>query len=106
MKNMQQLFKQAQQMQEKMKEMQDKMADQTEEGSAGAGLVKVTVNGHGHMKAINIDKSLMDPEEKDMLEDLIIAAFNDAREKAEKKSSEAMSSMTGGLNIPGMKLPF
>ena len=106
MKNMQQIMKQAQQMQERMKQMQEQLANEVQEGSSGAGLVKVKVNGHGHMKSVAIDKTLMDPEEKDMLEDLIIAAFNDAKDKADKKSAEAMSSMTGGLNIPGMKLPF
>lgn len=106
MVNMQKMLKQAQQMQAQMKEMQEKMGQETQEGSAGAGLVKVTISGHGNMKKVSVDKSLMDPEETEMLEDLIVAAFNDAKEKMDKKSAEAMSSMTGGFNIPGMKLPF
>ena len=107
MKNLGQMMKQAQQMQAKMVEMQEKLAEMTAEGAAGAGMVKVTLNGKGELKGIKIDKSMMDPEETEVLEDLIVAAFNDARQKSEAMVQEEMAKVTGGLQLPpGMKLPF
>jgi DNA-binding YbaB/EbfC family protein len=76
-------------------------------GSAGGGMVSVTVNGKGEARQVKIDPSLVDPEETEVLEDLIVAAFNDAKAKVEAHVAEEMSKLTGGLNLPGgMKLPF
>jgi DNA-binding YbaB/EbfC family protein len=107
MKNINQLMKQAQEMQAKMAEMQEKMGQTVIDGTSGGGLVTVTVSGKGEMKALKIDPSLVNGEEIEVLEDLIVAAYNDARIKAETLSQEEMSKLTGGLNLPGgMKLPF
>lgn len=101
-----QLMKQAQQMQEKMKQAQDELANITVIGESGGGMVSITMTCKNEIKKINIDEVLFN-EEKDMLEDLLIAAFNDAARRAEKKTQESMSGMTSGLNLPpGMKLPF
>lgn len=101
-----QLMKQAQQMQEKMKQAQDELANITVVGESGGGMVCITMTCKNEIKKINIDEVLFN-EEKDMLEDLLIAAFNDAARRAEKKTQESMSGMTSGLNLPpGMKLPF
>jgi DNA-binding YbaB/EbfC family protein len=101
-----QLMKQAQQMQEKMKRAQDELANITVVGESGGGMVSITMTCKNEIKKINIDEVLFN-EEKDMLEDLLIAAFNDAARRAEKKTQESMSGMTSGLNLPpGMKLPF
>ncbi len=101
-----QLMKQAQQMQEKMKQAQDELANITVVGESGGGMVSITMTCKNEIKKINIDEVLFS-EEKDMLEDLLIAAFNDAARRAEKKTQESMSGMTSGLNLPpGMKLPF
>ena len=107
MKNIGQMLKQAQQMQEKMAEMQAQLADMTVEGVAGAGLVTVTLNGKGEMKGLQVDPSLIKPDEAEILEDLIVAAHADAKAKAEAKAAEAMKKLTGGLELPpGMNLPF
>lgn len=107
MKNLNQLMKQAQEMQTKMADMQARLAQTFVEGSAGGGMVKITVNGKGEMKNLKLDPSLIQPDEVDVLEDLIVAAYNDARLKAETMMNEEMSKVTGGLNLPaGMKLPF
>ena len=101
-----QLMKQAQQMQEKMKQAQDELANITVIGESGGGMVSITMSCKNEIKKINIGEVLFN-EEKDMLEDLLIAAFNDAARRAEKKTQESMSGMTSGLNLPpGMKLPF
>lgn len=107
MKNIGQFMKQAQQLQHKMAEMQDKMKEMVVEGSAGGGMVKALTNGKGELKKIEIDPSLIDPQEIEILEDLIVAAVNDACHKAEALVSEEMSKLTGGLPLPsGFKLPF
>jgi len=107
MKNLGQMMKQAQQMQAKMAEMQEKLADVTIEGHAGGGMVTVTLNGKSEMTGVKIDKSLMDPEETEVLEDLLLAAFNDAKSRVEEHVADQMKDLTGGLNLPpGMKLPF
>ena len=107
MKNLGNLMKQAQQMQAKMGEMQAKMAEMEVSGAAGGGMLQVTLNGKFELKKIKIDKSLVDPEDVEVLEDLIVAAFNDAKVKAEVAMQDEMSKLTGGLNLPaGMKLPF
>jgi len=106
MKNMNQIFKQAQQMQQKMQEIQEKSESITQEGSAGGGMVVATVNGKGQLLRLKIDPSIVNIDDVEMLEDLIIASFNDAKNKAEESINKEMSSITGGLNIPGLKLPF
>ena len=107
MKNLNQLMKQAQEMQAKMAEMQAQLEALGMSGVAGAGMVELTLNGKGDLKKIKIDKSLLDPEEVEVLEDLIVAAFNDARAKVSAHAEQEMHKLTGGLQLPGgMKLPF
>jgi DNA-binding YbaB/EbfC family protein len=106
MKNIGQIMKQAQEMQKKMAEMQEKLESLEIPGSSGAGLVQVILSGKTELKSIKIDPSLVDPKEVDVLEDLIIAAFNDAKARLENQLSDEMSKVTGGLNVPGLKLPF
>lgn len=102
-----QMMKQAQQMQAKMAEMQESLGDVEVSGSSGGGLVSVTLNGKGEMRAIKIDSSLASPDDVEMLEDLVVAAFNDAKAKVEAHVQEEMAKVTGGLNLPaGMNLPF
>jgi DNA-binding YbaB/EbfC family protein len=100
------LMKQAQAMQDNMKKMQDQLATIEVEGQAGAGMVKIIMTCKNDVKRVTIDPSLLG-DDKDMLEDLVAAAFNDAVRKAEATSSEKMSGMTAGLPLPpGFKLPF
>jgi hypothetical protein len=100
------LMKQAQAMQDNMKKAQDQLANIEVEGQSGAGMVKVTMTCKNEVKRVVIDPSLL-AEDKDMLEDLVAAAFNDAVRKAEATSSEKMSALTSGLPLPpGFKLPF
>lgn len=101
------LMKQAQEMQAKMAEAQLELENVTVEGEAGGGLVRVTLTAKGAMKAISIDPSLVKPEEKEILEDLILTAHMQARSKADEVMAEKMKAMTGGLQLPpGFKLPF
>ena len=105
--NMGDLMKKAQQMQTKMKEAQEKLGDIEVEGTSGGGMIKTSLDGNGQLKAIKIDPSLVDAGEIDVLEDLIVAAINDGKTKAEEQAAEAMSKVTGGMGLPGnMKLPF
>jgi len=107
MKNLAGLMKQATQMQARMEEMQASLEAMTIEGSSGAGMVTVVLSGKGDMRSISIDPKLADPEEMEMLQDLILAACADARVKLDARASEEMKKATGGLNLPpGMKLPF
>jgi hypothetical protein len=107
MKNLAGLMKQAQQMQSKMQEMQAKLEAMEMVGEAGAGLVRVTLNGKGNMRGIKIDPKLIDPSEAEMLEDLIVAAHRDARGKIDAMMESEMQKVTGGMQLPpGMKLPF
>ena len=107
MKNLGNLMKQAQQMQAKMAEMQTAMAEMEVTGSAGAGMLQVTLNGKYELKKVKIDPSLVDPSDVEVLEDLILAAFNDAKTKAETAMADEMAKLTGGLSLPeGFKLPF
>jgi DNA-binding YbaB/EbfC family protein len=100
------LMKQAQAMQDNMKKAQDEIAAMEIEGASGAGLVKVTMTGRHDVKRVSIDASLL-TEDKDVLEDLVAAAVNDAVRKVEAASQEKMSGMTAGLPLPpGFKLPF
>ncbi len=107
MNNMSQIMKQAKAMQEKMAEMQKKIEQTEVEGTSGGGAVKVLINGKHEVKKINIDKSLIDPEECEVLEDLIIAAFNDANKKIAENTNNQLGSISSGMGLPpGMKLPF
>ena len=107
MKGLSEMMKQAQQLQSKMEEMQSKLDELEVEGVSGGGMLKVTLNGNGQMRGVKIDPTLVDPNETEMLEDLIVAAHNDAKIKAEDKMQSEMQSLTGGLSLPpGMKLPF
>lgn len=107
MKNFGQLMKQAQQMQQKMADIQAQLETVEMIGMAGGGMVKVTLNGKGELKRIKIDRSVLDPEDSEVVEDLIVAAFNDARQKVQAHTEAEMHKLTGGLNLPGgMKLPF
>ncbi len=100
------IMKQAQQMQDNMKNMQQELANTEVVGESGAGLVKVTMNGQHDIKRVEIDPELMQ-DDKEMLEDLIAAAANDANRRIEKLSQEKMAGMTEGMGLPpGMKLPF
>jgi hypothetical protein len=100
------LMRQAQQMQENMKKAQDALGDILVEGGSGGGLVKVTMTCRHDVKRVSIDPSLL-ADDKDMLEDLVAAAFNDALRKAEATSADKMSAVTAGMPLPpGMKLPF
>ena len=105
--NIQKMMKQAQEMQQKISTLQAKLEEEESEGSSGGGMVVVRMNGKGLMKKITLDAKLMDPSEKEMLEDLIVAAHNDAKSKIEAHVNEQMGKIAGGLNLPpGMKLPF
>jgi DNA-binding YbaB/EbfC family protein len=107
MKNLGQLMKQAQQMQHKMAEIQAQLETVEMTGVAGGGMVQLTLNGKGDLKKIKIDKSVLDPNYSEVVEDLIVAAFNDARQKVSAHTEAEMHKLTGGLNLPGgMKLPF
>ena len=107
MKNLGQMLKQAQEFQSKMAGMQEEMTDMEVTGSSAGGMVQIKLNGKGEARKLKIDPSLVTPDDAEVLEDLILAAFNDAKGKVEKVMQEKMSEMTGGLALPpGMKLPF
>lgn len=105
--NINQLLKQAQNMQKKMKEMQEEIAKMEFEGKSGGGLVSIIMSGNGEMRKISLETSLLKVDEKEMLEDLIIAAYNDAKAKADEASKNNMTGSFGNMGgIPGMNLPF
>lgn len=107
MKNLSDIMKQVQSMQSRMGDMQTKLESASVSGQSGGGLVKVTMSGKGVMTALHIDASLFKPEEKEIVEDLVVAACVDAKAKAEALAAEELKSMTGGLPLPpGLKLPF
>jgi DNA-binding YbaB/EbfC family protein len=107
MKNLGQMMKQVQDMQARMAEMQAKLADMEVTGVSGGGMVKATLNGKGVVKAIKIDPSLVVPADTEVLEDLLVAALNDAKHKVDDHSQTEMGKLTGGLPLPpGLKLPF
>ena len=100
------MMKQVQQMQAKMEEMQAELEKAEVEASSGGGMVKVVVNGKGEIKELTIDPEVVDKDDVEMLQDLIIAALNQAKEKSSELQQEQMAGLTGGLNIPGLNLPF
>jgi hypothetical protein len=102
MKDIGKLLKQAQQMQEKMAEMQQRLAEKTVESSAGGGMVKVTMSGRHEVISLKIDPEVVDPADVEMLEDLVIAAVNEARSQIDEMIKAEMSSLTGGISMPGL----
>lgn len=105
--DMKKLMEAASQMQAKMAEAQNKVGDISREGQSGAGMVKATANGHGRLVRLSIDPSLFKPEDREVVEDLIVAAVADAQKKAADAAQEEMGKLTQGLPLPpGMKLPF
>ncbi len=107
MKNLGQMLRQAQELQAKMAEMQAKLEQEQISGQSGGGLVRVTLNGKGEMRGLEVDPSLLSPSEREVLEDLVMAAHNDAKAKLEAFTAEEMGKLTGGLQLPpGMNLPF
>jgi DNA-binding YbaB/EbfC family protein len=107
MKNIGQMMKQAQQMQAKMAELQARLGEMEVGGQSGGGMVQATLSGKGELRRIKIDPSLAKADEIKVLEDLVVAAVNDARQRADAMVAEEMGKLTGGLQLPpGMKLPF
>lgn len=100
--NMQGLMKQAQKMQEQLQKAQEEAASIICEGTSGGGMVKVSANGDNRLVAVEIEKEVVDPNDVEMLEDLILAASNEALKKAQDEVKEKMQKATGGLNIPGL----
>ncbi len=100
MKNLGQMMKQAQEMQTKVQEMQEKLVELEISGVSGAGMVTVRLNGKGEMLSLHIDSSLFNSSDAEIVEDLIVAAFSDAKGKLEVRVAEEMSQITGGLNLP------
>ncbi len=107
MKNLGQMMKQAQQIQQKMAALQEQLAATEVTGASGGGMVQVTLNGKAEARHVRIDPSLLERGEAEVLEDLIVAAINDAKAKVEATIAERMREITGGLNLPpGMQLPL
>lgn len=102
MKNMNQMMKQVKKMQEQMEKAQEELGNKTVEGTAGGGVVTVTVTGHKQVVAVNIEPEAVDPDDVEMLQDLILAAINDAMSQVEELASEDLGKLTGGMNIPGL----
>jgi DNA-binding YbaB/EbfC family protein len=102
MKNMGNMMKQAQKLQAKMVKLQEELSEKTIETAAGGGMIKVVANGKQQIVSIRIEKEVVDPEDVEMLQDLILAAVNDALAKSQEMVSGEMSKLTGGLNIPGL----
>ena len=102
MKGMANMMKQAQKLQSKMLQMQEELAQKTVEASAGGGMVKVVANGKQQIVSVQIEKEVVDPEDVDMLQDLVQAAVNDALARSQEMANAEMSKLTGGLSIPGL----
>ncbi len=101
------MMKKAQAMQARLADAQEELSHLEVEGQSGGGLVKIALTGKGEMKSIRLDPSLLAPDEKELAEDLILAAFADAKGKADRAAAEKMQALTAGLPLPpGMKLPF
>ena len=101
-KGMKDLMKQAQKMQQDLAKAQEELANMVVEGTSGGGMVKVQMNGKNQILSLKIDKEVVDPEDVEMLEDLIIAAINEAQEKVTKSSEDELTKFTGGMKIPGL----
>lgn len=107
MKNLGQMMKQAQQVQTRMAELQARLGEMEVNGQSGAGMVQATLTGKGELRRLKIDPSLAKADEVEVLEDLVVAAVNDARQRVDAMVAEEMSKVTGGLQLPpGLKLPF
>ncbi|MAH83072.1 MAG: YbaB/EbfC family nucleoid-associated protein [Rhodospirillaceae bacterium TMED8] len=107
MKNLSQMLKQAQELQGKMQEIQEQLTELEVTGTSGGGMCKVILNGKGMAKSIHIDPAIVTPDDASLLEDLILAAMNDARVKADERMRDEMQKLTGGLPLPpGTPLPF
>ncbi|MED3553765.1 YbaB/EbfC family nucleoid-associated protein [Cytobacillus praedii] len=102
MGNMQNMMKQMQKMQKKMAEAQEKLGEERIEGTAGGGMVTVVVSGHKEVLEVNIKEEVVDPEDIEMLQDLVLAATNDALKKADELTNNTMGQFTKGMNLPGM----
>ncbi|PKG21941.1 YbaB/EbfC family nucleoid-associated protein [Niallia nealsonii] len=102
MGNMQNMMKQMQKMQKKMAEAQEELGEKTIEGTAGGGMVTVIVTGHKEIVEVNIKEEVVDPEDVEMLQDLVLAATNDALKKADELTNATMGQFTKGMNLPGM----
>lgn len=105
-KGMGDMMKQFAKMQQRMEEIQVELAAKRVEGSAGGGMVRVIANGKQDIISVKIEKEVVNPEDVEMLEDLILSAVNQAREKGAEVQAQAMAELTGGLNLPGLNLPF
>jgi DNA-binding YbaB/EbfC family protein len=107
MNNIGQMMKQAQELQARLSETQQRLESEEVTGISGGGMVRVTLTGKGTARRIALDPKIVDPGEKEVLEDLIVAAVNDARAKVDARHAEEMAKLAGGLTLPpGMKLPF
>lgn len=105
--NIQKMMKQAQQMQQKIGELQAELETRETDGVSGGGMVKLTLNGKGNLLKLSIDPSIIDKDDKEVLEDLVIAAFNDAKTKVDASFNDEMGKVAGGMGLPGgLKLPF
>lgn len=102
MKGMGNMMKQAQKLQTRMLKLQEEMAERTVEVSAGGGMVKVVANGRQQIVSVQLEKEVVDPEDVEMLQDLILAAINDALAQSQEMVSTEMAKLTGGMNIPGL----
>jgi len=102
MKGMGQMMKQAQQLQARMLKMQAELAERTVESAVGGGMIKVVANGRQQIVSIRIEREVVDPEDVEMLQDLILAAVNDALTKSQEMMASEMGKLTGGLNLPGL----
>ena len=107
MKNITQMMKQAQAMQGKMQEMQQELEEMEVFGESGGGMVKAVISGKGRLRKLSIDPTIVTPDDTEMMEDLIVAAINDAKDKSEEAAKEKMGAITGGLPLPpGFKMPI
>jgi DNA-binding YbaB/EbfC family protein len=102
MAKMNKMLKELQKMQVRMAQVEEELRDRTVEATAGGGVVKVLVNGHQEVKAINIQPDVVDPEDVDMLQDLVLAAINEGLKKSKEMANQEMAKLTGGLNMPGV----
>ena len=96
------MMRQMQQMQGRMQKLQEELGELTVEGTAGGSVVKITIDGHQNVRDIEISPEIVDPEQVDMLQEIVLSAINDAVEKSKKLAEDKMASITGGLNLPGL----